>query len=205
MKKTTICCLKEKGSPQGRARGRTLAFMLVSLFVVQLCPKFSSTAQAQDDPYTRRTLHGLPGVHVYVEELSPEVEKKGLTRTDLQKEIEELISNAGIHTMTREEMFRSSGKPYLYVQLHITVLRTEITRYLFTIRIELNQEVSLTRQPYILLPAATWSTGGSGIDFDLKNIRAIVREKVKDFIRAYLSVNPELQRPEAPPKPQSDS
>jgi hypothetical protein len=149
----------------------------------------ASSGLAQDDEDTRPTLRGFPGVHVAVEPLNPQIEKDGLTTNQLQKDTELRLRTAGIMALSKEEFQKTIGKPYLYVNVNISILRTQITRYIFYIRLEFNQEVSLVNSPMTIVPAATWSTGGWGIDFSLENIRDIVRNQVEKFVNAYLAVN----------------
>jgi hypothetical protein len=149
----------------------------------------ASYGLAQDDEDTRPTLRGFPGVHVVVEQLNPQIEKDGLTTNQLQKDTELKLRTAGMKVLSKEEFQKTLGKPYLYVTVNISILRTQITRYIFCIRLEFNQEVSLLNSPMTVVPAVTWSTGGWGIDFSLENIRDILRKQVEKFANAYLAVN----------------
>jgi hypothetical protein len=150
----------------------------------------ASYGLAQDDEDTRPTLRGFPGVYVVVEPLSPQIERDGLTTDQVQKDTELKLRTAGMKVLSKEEFQQTLGKPYLYVNVNISILRTQITRYIFYIRLEFNQEVSLVNSPMTVVPAATWSTGGWGIDFSLENIRDILRNQVEKFANAYLAVNP---------------
>jgi hypothetical protein len=150
----------------------------------------ASNAFSQDDADTRPTLRGFSGVYVVVEALSPQIEKEGLTTDQLQRDAEAKIRTAGVKVLSREEFVKAPGKPYLYVNVSISILRTQITRYIFYVRLEFNQEVSLVKSPGTIVPASTWSTGGWGIDFSLENIRDIFKNQVEKFIDAYLAVNP---------------
>jgi hypothetical protein len=152
-------------------------------------------AFSQDDEHTRPTLRSLQGVFVYVEPLDPEVEKGGLTKDQIQSDTELKLKSAGINVLTREEFLKLSGHPYLYVCVNISVLKTQITRYLFYIRIEINQEVILVRTPDTKVSTITWSAGGWGIDFNLDNIRQTVKTQVDKFINAYLAEN---RKPSSP-------
>jgi hypothetical protein len=163
-------------------------FIIIAFFVFLL--NLASDAFAQDDADTRPTLRGFSGVYVVVEPLSPQIEREGLTTDRLQKEIEARIRTAGVKVLSKEEFLKTLGKPYLYVNVGISILRTQITRYIFYIRLEFNQEVSLVKTPESIVPAATWSTGGWGIDFNLENIRDVLKNQVEKFIDAYLAVNP---------------
>ena len=147
-------------------------------------------AHAQDDETTRPTLRGLQGIFVYVEPLDPQIEQSGLIRSQIQTDTESQLKSAGINVLKREDFLKEFGRPYLYIIVNISVLKTQITRYLFYIRIELNQEVLLVRAPHTKVSTATWSTGGWGIDFSLDNIRQTVRTQVDKFVSAYLTENP---------------
>jgi hypothetical protein len=150
----------------------------------------ASYGLAQDDEDTRPTLRGFPGVYVVVEPLNPQIERDGLTTDQVQRDMELKLRTAGIKVLSKEEFQKTLGKPYLYVNVNISPLRTQITRYIFYIRLEFNQEVSLVNSPMTVVPAGTWSAGGWGIDFSLENIRDILKNQVEKFANAYLAVNP---------------
>jgi hypothetical protein len=161
------------------------AFVLISLLV------FPLISWGQDEEQTRATLKGLQGVHVYVEELNPEVEAEGLTRAQIQSDAEVELREA--HIPVLEETQWAKGAPYLYVYLHVFRLPTQTRRYLFYIRVELNQQVMLERDPRIKSPAITWSHGGVGIDYSLDQIRLLVRQQVRKFVTAFRLANPRSQ------------
>ncbi|NWF93199.1 MAG: hypothetical protein HXY46_09795 [Syntrophaceae bacterium] len=163
------------------------------LFVAVMLTGFLSLTPyvlAQDNEDTRLTLRGLQGVFLYVGSLDPQIEKSGLTKDQIQTDTALNLKSAGINVLTAEEFLKASGHPFLYVDMNISILKTQITRYLFYIRVELNQEVTLVRTPGTKLSAVTWSTGGWGIDFSSDNIRQIVKTQVDKFINAYLAENP---------------
>jgi len=147
-------------------------------------------AHAQDDETTRLTLRSLQGIFVYVEPLDPQIEQSGLIKSQIQTDIESQLKSAGIKVLTREDFLKKFGHPYLYINVNISTLKTQITRYLFYIKVELNQEVLLVRALNTKVSTATWSTGGWGIDFSLDNIRETVKIQVNKFVSAYLTENP---------------
>jgi hypothetical protein len=147
-------------------------------------------AFGQDDENTRATLRGIRGIFVQVEPLDTQTENDGLTKDQIQADTELKLKSAGIIVLTKEEFLKLAGHPYLDVSVNISALKTQITRYLFYIRIELNQEVVLVRAPDKRVSTVTWSAGGWGIDFSLDNIREIVKTQVAKFIDIYLAENP---------------
>jgi hypothetical protein len=166
------------------SKKRSFIFIVFALSFLNL----GSNVFAQNDDETRPTLRGFEGVHVVVEQLSPAIEKDGLTTNQLENDTELRLQSAGIKILSKEEFLKTAGKPYLYVNVNISVLRTQITRYIFYIRVEFNQDVSLVRNSMVV-PAVTWSAGGWGIDFSLENIRDVVRDQVDKFVNAYDAVN----------------
>jgi len=54
----------------------------------------------------------------------------------------------------------------------------------------LSSQVVLSRDAWTEVVAATWATGSYGIIPYFNDIRFITKDKVDEFINAYLSVNP---------------
>ncbi len=167
-------------------RNRKSGFILIALILSFF--HLPSNGLAQDDEETRLTLQGFQGVYVVVQQLSPIIEKNGLTTDQLQKDTESILQKAGIRVLPRGEFLKTAGKPYLYVNANISMLRTQITRYIFYVRVEFNQDVSLVKSSMVV-PAVTWSTGGWGIDFSLENVHEVIRNQVGKFVIAYSAVN----------------
>jgi hypothetical protein len=138
---------------------------------------------------SQETLCGLKGVMVFVEEIDSDVEKNGLTKNLIQKEVESRLRHADIPVLTREEAHDTPGKPYLY--LNLTTHNTGIDLYSYSIRIEFNQDVSLIREPSIRTSATTWIANVVGIA-GARNLPAVtedVRQLTDKFIHDYLAAN----------------
>jgi len=138
------------------------------------------------------TLRGLKGFGVLVEKLPPEVEQEGLNRLQLQLEVESKLRMAGIKVLTREEVFRTPGEPYLYINVNVNVAKAESDIYPYSIDMLFIQQVSLLRDPNLTTFAVTWSKGGVGSIGKpiLSHLQEYVREMVDIFIKAYLAENP---------------
>jgi hypothetical protein len=70
----------------------------------------STGAQGGDTEGERATLRGLDGVQVVVEDLQPDVERNGLTRQQLQTDVELRLRKAGIRVLTEQELDRAPGQ-----------------------------------------------------------------------------------------------
>ena len=91
--------------------------------------------------------------------------------------------------MTREEWTKEPGAPYLYVNINVG-LGTGLVAY--SVSIVVMQDVSLVRDASLVRGATTWETGMVGIvaTSNLQHIRDKTKDKVDEFLNAYLSVNP---------------
>jgi len=145
---------------------------------------------AGDDEHTRATLRGVEGVKVVIEYLKPEVERAGLTVQQLQTDVELRLRQAGIRVLTQAERHGIPGRPWLYINVNVS-LRSEIPLAAYTIQVQLNQDASLTTDGS-LAAVSTWSVGYIGTvgRAHLTTIREDIRERVDEFINAYLSVHP---------------
>jgi hypothetical protein len=160
----------------------------VSLFFAML--PFSSYALASDAKYNRASLRGVEGVYVKIEGLTPELEKDGLRKILIRTDVESELRTAGIRTLSKEKWFDVTGSPHLYVNINCLKLR-ETKEYIYSVRIAFRQNVYPEREPILILGATTWSVGGViGITQRIEKIRASLKSRVEEFVRAYLSVNP---------------
>jgi len=159
-----------------------VVLLTLSLASLQLQSVF-----AFDNQVSRETLRGLQGVRVMAAPLKWVVEQKGLTTDQLQQDTELKLRLAGIKVPS-EESPELPGRPLLY--LNATILRYgSLERYIFNIKLELNQEVALVRKPSAKASATTWSVALTGTSHKLSTVRDQVKELVDTFVNAYLSVN----------------
>lgn len=165
---------------------------LMVLLVILLTLALESLLFAINGKSNLATLRGLSGVGVLVEQLSPEVEKEGLIKNQLQREVELKLRAAGIKVLTREEALTTPGEPYLYININVNTAKTESDIYPYSVDLLLMQKVSLLRDPQQTTYAVTWSTGGVGsIEKSIVGqLRNSVEEMVSLFIKAYQAENP---------------
>jgi hypothetical protein len=148
---------------------------------------------AVDSAATRETLKGLPGVYVIVEEMQPNIQKyagkPGLTKEQLQKDIEFRLKERGIKALSRDEWTKTPGKPVLYVS--VNTHETEKYQYAYDIKMELQQVVKMEANPKINALAATWSMNMTGMTNigSLNIIKGDVDVLLERFQQAYWAVN----------------
>jgi len=161
---------------------------------------------ALDSDGTRATLRGVEGVEVVVENLKPEVERAGLTRQQLQTDVELQLRQAGIPLVTSAERVHVPGQPFVAVAVHV-VPRADGLLAAYAITVEVYQGASLETAA-VKATVSTWSvgkTGSIGLPL-LDTLRDSVKDAVEHFIDAYLSVNPRPVNSTTPssPSPQRD-
>jgi hypothetical protein len=162
-----------------------------SLFLIFLL--MAHGLYAIDSDLTRKTLMGLKGVSVAVENPQPNIQKYvqrfGLTRDQLQKDIELRLSKAGIAVLNQEKWSQTSGRPVLYIV--VNTHEYEKYWYAYTIIVDFMQITTLEANPDIKTLASTWSINMAGIANigTLNTIKENVNTLVDRFIDASLSVN----------------
>ena len=173
---------------QNSGRSRRALWVVAFLIMTMMGP----SSWALNSETNRATLRGLGGVRVLIEDLPPEMQQEGLTKTRLQADVELKLRTAGIKTLTQEECFKTPGEPYLYLNINLNTLKTETDHYAYSIDIGLIQNVALLRDPGQATYAITWSTGGVGLigKNRLSDLQDSVGDLLSIFVRAFLSVNP---------------
>jgi hypothetical protein len=147
---------------------------------------FAFTADKRD------TLRGLREVSVLVEYLPDDVEREGLSREHLKRDIEVRLRQTGLRVLTISEIAKSPGAPYLYVAVY-PITGPSVNLNAYAIGLTLKQLVQLSRNPTTELFATTWegpapprSLGANRV----LDIRSSISDALERFIIDYLAVNP---------------
>jgi hypothetical protein len=164
---------------------RLTVLMLLVLTFYSPIGGFSFTADKRD------TLRGLSEISVLVEYLPDDVEREGLNREHLQRDIEVRLRQAGLHVLTISEVANSPGAPYLYVAVY-PIINPSVNFSAFATALTLKQLVQLSRNPTTELFATTWEGPmhfGSLGDARVAGIRSKILDAVGRFIVDYRDVN----------------
>ena len=160
----------------------------IGMLVILLVSGWSTNGAAQqmDSEEARATLKGIHGVVVMILGPPPQVEQNGVTKDQIQTDVELRLRKAGIPVLSREEFATEPGWPRL--QVAVNVFRMSA----YVVHVSLVQRVRLYRDPQVDTDAETWSSATLGAVGDISNLRRL-RETVADhidaFINAYLAVN----------------
>lgn len=163
------------------------------VLVVSIMVWAVGSVYAIDSDVTKRTLSGIQGVNVVVEELQPNVQKYaqrfGLQKDQIKADVESALRKAGIHVLTYEQWLKTPGRPFLYIVANTH--EYEKYWYAYDVRIQLRQSVLLEMNPSIATMADTWGismTGNTNIG-KLGVIKESVNTLVGRFVEAYWWAN----------------
>jgi hypothetical protein len=148
---------------------------------------------------SRKTGDQRPGIGVFVERIPSEAEQAGITRRQVQTEVEQHLREQDIRVLTQSEVLRSFGRPSLAINIQITSAESVPgEQYVVHITVALKQHVLLERNTAMpAFEAATWEVAVLGVvgRDALQRVREDVTNDVTNlvdrFIHAYRSVNPE--------------
>ena len=183
------------------------AVLLIAISSGNLC-------LADDKARDRKTLNGIESVVVKVHpveaEWQAELAKVGLSEIALQAAIEHQLQKAGIQVIAEEASKRSEVEGILNVRLRFNdpepakkqfvspggeEEKIEVVdikkKYIYAIRLNLRQLVSLKRDPSKEAFSITWQAESVGMR-RLALIKDNIKELVDVFIDAYTSENPNL-------------
>ena len=169
---------------------RVLALMALPLLITSL----SRSVYAGDNAEERKTLKGLSGVSVLVDDLDDEIERLGLTKKNVQTDVELRLRKAGIKVCTLEEWKGDLTIGVLHVQIGLFKRDKALEGlYSYELAVELAQSVAILRDPTIKTLAATWSAGiiyGTLGSIHLKELKSTIGDSVDVFSNAFLEQNP---------------
>jgi hypothetical protein len=164
---------------------------LLKILLLALClTAWAAAPPAWADPGAPPALRGVKAVTVVVTGISPEAERDGLKRSDLQHDVEERLREGGIKVLASSERLQAPGQPHLMVRF-IDQKRSEMDFYAISIAVHLVQSVRLARDNKVVVPAETWGmTGVISVGAqELVSVRNLLLEYVDMFIKEAHAAN----------------
>ena len=132
----------------------------------------------------RETLRGLTEIAVLVEYLPDEIEREGLRREQIKRDIELRLQEAGLRVLPLAEIAAASGSPYLYVSIAMAPGPT-ITSAIPTVSLTFKQLAHLSRSPATEFFATTWE-GPVFHALSATNRIADIHSKLSDAVQRFL-------------------
>lgn len=148
-----------------------------------------------------RTLRGLPGVEVVVENFRRQAEDAGFDPKDFTREVELRLRLAGIRAFAAED--REVEQPAM-LYLNVNVMHRDGGKHgAYSVDLDLIQPALLWRHlsfepatvpseeemKSLVATVRTWSKGAVGFG-DLADVRSTVRDVADEFVNDWLAVNP---------------
>jgi hypothetical protein len=173
---------------------------------------WTDVCRADNKVRDRKTLNGIESVVVIVHpveaEWQSELAKVGLSEDALESSIEQQLQKAGIQVLDEEASSQSAFEGILNVRLKFSdpepakkqfpaddtsgdiIEKVDVKkRYIYAIRLNLRQLVSLKRDPSAEAFSITWQAESVGMR-RLALIKDDIKSLVDVFIEAYISENP---------------
>jgi len=165
-----------------------MRFLVVAVVcAVALVPR---SAQSQgDDEDTRLTLKGIRAVHVRPLVTAPPLLRGGINDVNVRTDVELELRRAGIGVLTEAQWQLALGRPRLVMLVDGFDDGGVIV---YAVRAFLMQDATLLTNPARAPHVSSWGVEHMGtVELGkVQTIRNGIRDKTRQFINAWLSVNP---------------
>ena len=159
--------------------------ILAAVFMLSVLPALSFA----QTPVAKESLRGLRGVSINILPIARDAEAAGLSISQIQKTVESELRSAGIPIQNEAR----SGQEYASLSIVVDTIRHPQGVYLFMVNVAIVQEAQIPRlQKQGMFPVETYSKRALGLTTSsrMNVIYEPLKEKLGDFIRDYLTVNP---------------
>lgn len=152
------------------------------------------SASAQDSEAQVKTLAGLKGFLVVINDVGPEGHSAGISEPALVDQAEAGLRAAGIRVATRDEYLASPDRSLALLGITISSVKSRAgDTFALSCFLQVTQTMMLVRDPAIRAPAATWYAGGTGIaaaEVVNGESKKWLAGLMEHFLEAYRSANP---------------
>jgi hypothetical protein len=144
------------------------------------------------------SLAEIDTLYVFVQGLTEETKREGLTTEQIQSAVEDKLKQMGIKVVPEEESLKIAGSPVLYVNISANK-RTRTPAFVYHVDVGILQKVILVREPKIRTMSITWNKGQLGYCPSIslaKSLRETVGYLMDRFQEDYRAANPKPKEPE---------
>lgn len=165
--------------------------ILKILFLFLLSIIEPSLIIAQTSAEEINTLDGFDTLEVIVGELNPDLERIGLTKAQIQTDVEIKLRRAGFKVKGEKELFT----PYILLVIRVGSNKNRNGIFALDIRTSLFQKVFLERKKSISVLSTTWEVENIGTvgEENVKDVRNLISDQVDKFINDWLKANSSTQ------------
>ena len=154
----------------------------------------SPSASAQDSEAQTKTLAGLKGFLVVINDVGQEGHSAGISEPALVDQAESGLRAAGIRVVTRDEFLTSPDRSLALLGITISNVKNRAgDTFALSCFLQVTQTMMLVRDPAVRAPVATWYAGGTGIaaaDVVSAESKKWLAGLMEHFLEAYRSANP---------------
>jgi len=144
------------------------------------------------------TLAKIDTLYVFVQGLTEETKREGLTAEQIQSVVEDKLKQMGVRVVSEEEGLKIAGSPVLYVNISANK-RTRTPAFVYHVDVGILQKVTLVREPKIRTMSITWNRGQVGYCPSIslaKSLRETVGYLMDRFEEDYRAANPKPKESE---------
>jgi hypothetical protein len=144
------------------------------------------------------SLHEIETLYVFVQGLTKETKREGLTAEQIQSVVIDRLKQMGVRIVSEEESLKIAGSPVLYVNISANK-RTRTPAFVYHVDVGILQKVTLVREPKIRTMSITWNRGQVGYCPSIslaKSLRETVGYLMDRFQEDYRAANPKPTEPE---------
>ena len=138
------------------------------------------------------SLAKIDALYVFVQGLTEETKREGLTTEQIQSEVEDKLKQMGVRIVSEEEGLKIAGSPVLYVNISANKM-TRTPAFVYHVDVGVLQKVILVREPKIRTMSITWNRGQVGYCPSIslaKSLRETVGYLMDRFQEDYRAANP---------------
>jgi len=168
---------------------RTTIGTIPLVFVVLGAGALAPGAVRAATPSEVRSLRGLAGVEVVVENPTDELITLGLNTDQVRADVQSRLQERGVAVVTSSD--RAPGRPWLYIRV-FAVKSAGAPNLAYFVTAQLRQDVSLDRNPDSHCGASTWDASAGGFaspETVAPTVRNAAQDVADTFITDFLSAN----------------
>jgi len=160
----------------------SLLVLIILVFVIVKIDLFTTVKAGVTNLIYGNEIVNMKGLRVSVEPLLADLEKEGLSRETIRRELSAAIEKAGVKSLAEAEWQRLPEKPTLSAT--ISAAKVADRRYQYNVLIEVLKREPLDSGGYGSKDKTIWSSSGMG-EGDVSDIRARITREMAFFLKAH--------------------